>query len=222
MNNNLINTVLYSMINKDEKILWRGKPDRKCYIYEAIFNPMFFVALVWGLIDFTFLATIIAGTISSDAQQSLFFVIPFFLIHLMPVWIYLGGVFFAHRAYVNTEYIITDKAVYCSGGVFSQNFETKPFFELSHVDIHRGIFDQYFGVGDVIITCNHDGYNTNDSHSSAKGINICNIREFQKVYNMIKELNKDNYTDAMFPNDLRPSTNHGYKTQYINDKFNQG
>ena len=35
------------MIGKDEKILWKGRPNKKCFILEGIFNPMLPFALVW-------------------------------------------------------------------------------------------------------------------------------------------------------------------------------
>lgn len=34
------------------------------------------------------------------------------------------------------------------------NLEAKTFAELSRVNLHRGIFDQMFHVGDVVITTN--------------------------------------------------------------------
>ena len=39
------------------------------------------------------------------------------------------------------SYIVTDKAIYVSSGVFTHTINTKPFAELSHIDLHRGIFD---------------------------------------------------------------------------------
>ena len=93
-------------------------------------------------------------------------------------------------------------------------FEHKPFAELSHINIHRGIIDQILGVGDIVLTSNHDGYNTRESHSLFRGITICDIPDYQKVYNIIKQLQTDVYSDTMYPNDLRPKENHGYNTEY--------
>ena len=73
---------------------------------------------------------------------------------MMPVWIYLGGILFTARRYKNTAYIVTDRAIYVSGGVFTKNIDTKPFAELSHINLHRGVFDQMFNVGDIIATTN--------------------------------------------------------------------
>lgn len=31
---------LETMIGNNENILWRGRPDKKCFIFESIFNAM--------------------------------------------------------------------------------------------------------------------------------------------------------------------------------------
>ena len=135
------------LIGKDEKILYAGKPDKKCFIFESIFNPLLPFAIVWGLFDMFF----IGAAFSSDkADEAAFFIIPFMALHMMPVWLYLGGALLSFRRYRNTAYIVTDKGIYASGGIIARTYKSKPFAELSHVDLHRGIFDQWFGVGDII------------------------------------------------------------------------
>lgn len=199
------------MVGENETILWKGKPDKKCFFLESVFNPMLPFALIWALIDFGF----ILGMGSSEGKAMGFFLVPFFLIHLMPVWLYLGGVFLTLKKYKNTEFIVTDKGIYVSGGTFSYTFEMKPFAELSHINIHRGIFDQWLGVGDVVSLCNHMGYNARDAHSS-HGLTICDIADYREVFSLVKQLQTDVYADTQYPNDLRPAENHGYQTKYVN------
>ena len=43
---------------------------------------------------------------------------------------------------------------------------------------------------------------------------IADIKDYRKVFELIKKLQEDIYTDTMYPNDLRPETNHGYTTKY--------
>ena len=196
---------LKKIVGENEKILYEGKPDFKCFLFESIFNPLLPFALVWAIFDFSILGFSIFQT---EEKGFLLFIIPFMLLHLMPVWIYLGGVIFSIRKHRNTEYIVTDRAIYVSGGVFSKSFNTKPFAEMSHIDLHRGIFDQWFGVGDIIATSNQR------YGESAASISICSISNYTEIYNLIKKLQTDIYTDIMYPNDLRPSENHGYNTEY--------
>lgn len=42
---------LKSMVGVDETILYEGKPDKKCFIFESIFNPLLPFAIVWAIID---------------------------------------------------------------------------------------------------------------------------------------------------------------------------
>ena len=169
-----------------------------------------------------FIATFIGGAATSGAP-AVFSIFPliFFLIHLMPVWIYLGGVIFVFRRYQHTEYIVTDKGVYISGGLFSYTCNMKPFTELARVNIHRGIIDQIIGVGDVVLTSNNiaDYYNSGVRVNGRPvgtgfGITISDIKDYRKVFELIKKLQEDIYTDTMYPNALRPEENQGYRTKY--------
>ena len=201
---------LEAMVGMNESILWRGKPDKKCFILESIFNPMLPFALIWAIIDL-----VVIGFTFSASGGMLMFILPFMLLHLMPVWIYIGGVIMSFRKHRNTEYIITDKGIYVSGGIFAYKYEMKPFTDLSHINIHRGIFDQWLGVGDVVTVCSHTGYSSSSSHShSSHGLTICDIPDYQQVFAMVKQLQTDIYADTQYPNDLRPGENHGYQTQY--------
>lgn len=192
---------LKSMVGTDETVLYEGKPDKKCFIFESIFNPLLPVAILWAILDLGIL-----GASMGDMQ---FIMIPFMLFHLMPVWIYLGGVIFSFRRYKNTYYIVTDHAVYVSSGIFTMNLETKTFAEMSRINLHRGIFDQMFHVGDVRITTNQL-----TRKNTPALLNLNSIANYTEVFQLIKKLQKDIYSDIMYPNDLRPEENHGYKTKY--------
>ena len=192
---------LKGMVGMDETIFYEGKPDKKCFIFESIFNPLLPIAIVWAIFDMGFL-----GAAMGDMQIVM---IPFMLFHMMPVWIYLGGVIFSFRRYKNTYYIVTDHAIYVSSGIFTMNLEAKTFAELSRVNLHRGIFDQMFNVGDIQITTNQF-----TKKNMPASLNINSISNYTEVYQLVKKLQKDIYSDIMYPNDLRPQENHGYKTKY--------
>ena len=185
------------MVGENEKIFYEGKPDFKCFIFESIFNPLLPFAVMWGLFDLFFIGAFTVGAQGEGAGIISFFLI-FMLFHMMPVWLYLGGVIFSFRRYRNTYYIVTDKAVYASGGVFTKNYQNKPFAELSHIDLHRGIFDQMFGVGDIILTSNQIAavsssgpvatYGTHSNTPAFAGITISSISNYTEVYNIVKKL----------------------------------
>lgn len=206
---------LKGMVGMDENIMYEGRPDKKCFILEGIFNPMLFFALVWLGID----SSVLIGFFSQGVPEGeiLTFIIPFFLLHLMPVWIYLFGALMVIRKYNNTYYIVTDRAVYISKGIFVRSLSTKTYAECSNVNLHRGILDQICGAGDVVVTTNQ---------RNAKGVPIPmiigSIKNYQQVYNMVMSLQRDVYSDIMYPNAMRPKVNPGYHTKYTNtDDFSQ-
>ena len=197
---------LKAIVGSNEKILYEGKPNKKCYVLESIFNPLLPFALIWAIIDFGIIGGVV---LAENTENILFFIIPFMLFHLMPVWIYLGGILFTAKRYKNTAYIVTDKAIYVSGGVFTRNINVKPFAELSHINLHRGIFDQMFNVGDIVATSNQM-----TQRGKSITIIIASVSNYVEVYNLVKKLQTDIYTDVMYPNAKRPSENPGYNTKY--------
>ena len=205
------NNELKSLIGQNEKIFYEGKPDLKCYIFECIFNPLLPVALIWGFSDIGGLNSI--SVLISQPELDISFIIIYLIMHLMPVWMYLVGILFTYRRYKNTYYIVTDKAIYSSEGIFNKIYKTKPFAELSHIDLHRGIFDQLFNVGDTIPTSSIYG-NYRQNNKTYSGITLNSISNYTEVYSIIKKLQQDIYTDVMYPNDLRPKENSGYNTEY--------
>ena len=211
------------MVDKEEQILWRGRPNKKCYFLEGIFNPMLPFALLWFLFDITFLSVAIFSSTQGDSESansfSVFILIPFMLFHMMPCWIYLAGVLTVARKYKHTEYILTDKGIYVSGGVFAYTCQMKPYTEVSRIFIHRGIFDQLLKVGDVVFSSTADerqnnSFNKLNSHDFYGNLTIADTPEYQKVFELAKKLQNDVFADTMYPNNLRPEENHGYKTEY--------
>ncbi len=190
MFNNYAKSELELMVGKDEKIFWKGKPNKRCYILEGIFNPLLPFAIIWFLFDSFFIASFVGTSIAAGAP-TIFSIVPliFFALHMMPVWLYIGGVLFVLRSYQHTEYIVTDKGVYVSGGLFSYTCYMKPFTELSRVNIHRGIIDQIIGVGDVVLT-------SGLGQSTPQGIYIGTVEKIESdKYNLSKNVYIKTYQD---------------------------
>lgn len=184
------NEILYNMLDENEEILWSGKPNLKCFFLESIFNPLLPFAIVWALFDAFFIGALFhkGGPTTQTPVLPIFF-IGFFALHLMPVWIYLGGVLFSVLRHKHTQFIVTNKGVYVSGGIFAITYEHKSFDELSEVTIHRGMIDQFLGVGDVFFP-SRPGESYELSHRkkyTPSGITICDIPDYQEVYNLVKE-----------------------------------
>ena len=84
MFDNNAKTELELMVGKDEKILWQGKPDKRCFVLEGMFNPMLPFAFLWGLVD---LSIIIAAFSESSTKgtpiQTAFGVLIILFLHLI-------------------------------------------------------------------------------------------------------------------------------------------
>lgn len=195
---------LEDQLSVGEQILWRGKKAVAVSVLESIFNPFLIFALIWLLVDLSFIGMAGAFMLMGDSMG--LFILGFLAIHLMPVWIYLGGVITSAIKAKNTEYMITNKGIYVRSGLFNIRVDMKPFTDLSHVSLSQGIFDRMCGTGDVISTC---------GHGHGAGGDIVNIYDYEKVYALVKKLQEDIYSDTMYPNDLRPEENHGYNTRYM-------
>lgn len=203
---------LRQQIGSNETVLWEGRKDPRVSLFEAIFNPMLVFALIW----FTFDMAMIIGFRYSMQGGGLFLggIAAFFALHMMPVWIYLAGVFTSRIKARNTQYLVTDRGIYIQSGIFTTVTEMKPFTDLAHISVRQGVFDKMFGTGDVISVCNHTSLNSEGS-SHSHGMNIENIAEYEQVFKLIKEYQEAIYSDTMYPNDLRPQENHGYQTRYV-------
>lgn len=198
--------------NTDENILWTGKPNKSVFIKERIFSPLFIFAAIWLIFDIAFIGGMF-GFAGDELPFELFILIPFFILHLAPVWIYLFRVLFAFKEWKNTEYMVTDKAVYAKKGVFTTNCDRKTFQEITNISVHQGIIDKRHDVGDIFIITGFTKNNYN--RVERQGINIIDIEDYMKVYKLISQTGNDIFSDTMYPNDLRPKENHGYNTEYF-------
>lgn len=208
---------LRNLIKANESVMWEGRPHKAVTILEAIFNPMLVFALIWGGIDLGIFGAAIFGfgEVEGMPQQMGIAMLVFFLVHMMPVWIYLGGVLTVFLRWRNVRFLITTQGLYVSGGLFAFNYEMKPWTDIGHINIHQGVFDRMFGVGDVVFICGHGSQNSSHSHDGGHHfMKIYNIRDFQEVFKMVNNLQTDVYSDTMYPNAMRPDTNPGYNTQY--------
>ena len=196
-----ISNDLKRMIGKDN-VVWNGKPKKSCFVLECIFNPALGLAIIWFLFDMVFMSAALTGTDSNSPGQYVLLI--FILLHMMPVWMYLGGIISSIRKYRNTEYVVTDRGIYITGGFFAKQYDFKPFTDLSHVNVHRGVLDQLLGVGDVISECHH-----------GHAFNLIDLPDYLEVCNLIKQYQTDIYADTQFPNGFRPTINSGYQTSYL-------
>jgi len=192
----------YPMLSAGESILWRGKPKRGAFIATKSLT-MLPIAVIWLILDLNFIRTAFFG------GEMLGFLIPFFLLHLMPVWIWLGNVLTAGRRWKNTNYYVTNRRIIIQGGFFAVN-ETSLFYkDLRNAQLRIGVLDKLFHTGDIVFD---NGMVVNNKHTQKFVFE--DLDDAQDVYRRVQKVILDIQTDMEFPNAYRPGENPGYNTQY--------
>ena len=192
------------VLTDGEKILWRGKPNKASYIWAAVLKMMP-IALLWLAFDGAFIYMML--TTDQAPTEMTWFIIPFFAIHLAPVWIWIGNIVKAVGEIRNIEYAITDKRVIIRSGLIGIDFKFINHTEIDSVNVKVSFVDKLCNVGDVYI---------NSTSNSAV------LFDLDNPYNIAKNLQKLSYdvkTDVQYPNALRPDENNGYGTVYTDDTF---
>ena len=224
---------LHNMVGQNENILWSGRPQFKCFILESIFDPMLFVAIPCGVIYLVFFLSIYGagpeqGVINGHFSfwAALLMTSPWLLFICWPVWFYLGQLVLDCLRYKNIAFIVTDKGFYSSRGIFSLDFKHKPFMEIARVNLHQGIIARMIGTGHIVFETSTNplalrlamAFDKNQAPTYRRlrnSLSIYDIPDYQHVYNLVKELQQNIYSDVQYPNDLRPTDNHGYNASYI-------
>lgn len=195
-----------SMLMPNETILWHGIPKKSAYIINASVK-MLPIAIIWLLFDGFFIFNMISGSMMMGGMN--FIMIPFFLIHLFPVWIWLGSTLTASRRWKNTQYAVTDKRILIRNGLIGYDYKSIYYTEINNVNLRVGMIDKMLGVGDIYLSL--EGF-TSKGHPIMSS--IVDIEEPQKAFKIIQQAVLDIQTDIHYPNALRPETNPGYKTEY--------
>lgn len=198
-----------SPLVEGESLIWSAKPKKNAFIINKIL-VMMPIALIWLAID---LGIIIGFTSTGDVPKEMsFFFIPFFALHLMPVWIWLGNVLTAGKKWKNTKYYVTDKRIIIETGLIGSNYQTIYYKDIKNVTLRVGIIDKILGVGDIYFELGMFSNLRNDSKTINQA--FLDVENPQEIYSRLQKIVLDIQTDIEFPNALRPDENPGYNTKY--------
>lgn len=200
---------LPSPLIEGENVLWSAKPKRSAFILNKIFVMMPF-AIAWLLFD---MMVIIPMAISGEIKEMLFFIIPFFAFHLIPVWIWIANCLTASKRWKNTKYYVTDRRIIIQTGIIGASYETIYYKDIKNVNLRIGIIDKMLGVGDIYIDTGAVMSTNNGGTRSVKNA-ILDIENPYEIYPKLQKIVLDIQTDVEFPNAFRPSENPGYNTKY--------
>ncbi len=195
---------LDAMLMPDESIIWRGVPKKSAFVLNSSLK-MAPIALLWLAVDGFFIFSMIA---SGAIGEALFFIVPFFLIHLAPVWIWLYNIFTAAGRWKNTEYAVTNKRIILRNGLIGYEFNSIYYTDIAHVALQVGAIDRLLGVGDIHILLHHGGNSKNDTTA------MLDLENVQEAFAIVQRTVMDIQTDIHYPNAMRPESNPGYNTRY--------
>lgn len=192
-------------IQKDEEILWKDKPKKSAFIWSKILHLLPF-ALIWVLFDGFFIYMLASNNIFSSMPTIMaIFLVFFFLIHLAPFWIWLSNVLTASAQHKNIEYVFTTKRIIIRSGIII-DIQNIYYADIQSVNLRVGLIDRLLKVGDIYIT------------TADKSIVLYDIQNPYVVVNKLQKIVNDIKTDIVFPNNLRPEENKGYRTKYKLEK----
>lgn len=187
-----------------EMVLWQGKPKRGAFIATKSLT-MLPIAVIWLILDLN----IIIPAISEG--EMLGFLIPFFTLHLMPVWIWLGSTITAGRRWKNTHYYVTNRRIILQSGFLAVNEESLLYTGIRNAKVRIGLLDKLFHTGDIVFDNGHVEFGNEKKVSYPVMEDLDNPHE---VYNWIQKIIMDIQTDIEYPNAFRPAENPGYQTEY--------
>ena len=155
----------------EEQVLWKGKPKKLAHVLNSMFSGIFPFAMIWLCFDGFFIAMLV-GT--GEISKMFGFIVPFFAIHLMPVWIWLFGVIKAVAKADYNTYAITDKRILIKSD--SVLFNSVYFEDIANAGVKLSFADKMSGVGDIYIDVVNVGKMT-----------ILDIADYQEVYAIIQK-----------------------------------
>lgn len=199
-NSSTVNNSIDDELIEGEKILWRAKPKRGAYIWSNVLKMLPFV-LIWLAIDVAFI--VVLAKYAGDMPTFVWFIlVPFFIIHLTPVWLWIYGMIRANIEHKNIEYAFTNKRIIMRSGLIGIDFRNIYYSDIVSVNLKVGIIDKLFKVGDIYLK------------AKTESVVLFDISEPYVVLKALQQISLDIKADIYFPNELRPSKNTGYNTDY--------
>lgn len=188
-----------------ETILWRGKPKKSAFIAGRSLT-MLPIAVIWLILDMGFISTAFGG-----GGGMLMFMIPFFALHLMPVWIWLGSTLTAGKRWKNTMYYVTNRRIIIQSGFLAVNENSLFYKDMGNAQLYIGLMDKFFGTGTIVLD---DGYYDRRNRRNHPGTRLEHLEDAKSAYDRIQKTILDIQTDIEYPNAYRPEHNPGYNTDY--------
>jgi len=202
---------IHKIIDSNEKVLWKGKPQFLPYIISSTYLGVIF-GIIWS--TFIIIVLITAGTQkSTNTLLSLlpFGLVGFYLLFINPIYRIL-----VHRYIM---YAITNKRVIIQKGLIGRDFDIIDFDKVTNAEVNVSAIDKLFGKnsGSIIISTPASLAYTSEGTPRVIPYKLRNITDPYKVFRLFKDVSFNIKTDINFPNLYRLKINTGYNTSYKPD-----
>lgn len=159
-----------------ERVYYQTKPKKNAFILNQCVT-MLPIALIWIGFD----STIIFSFLSTGSFFSMaWFIIPFFALHLMPVWIWLKNVLTSAKNWENTLYVFTDTRLLIQSGIHF-NHQSIQYNKIRNVEIKTGTLDHLLNVQDIILQV-----------TGKKEIALLDLENADEVYTLLIRIVENN------------------------------
>ncbi len=173
-----IPTAFQVIRDKDEKLLWAGRPAARApFLVSGL--PFLFIGLLWGSFDYFGFIRHMGG----PHGIPLGFAVPFFALHLFPFW---GSVLNMLRLALvvgNTYYAVTPKRLMLRSGAWGTDFRTIDFDQIANLEVSVNPIENASNVGSIRFYSRMPGTNGNRVVLAT----FVAIRDPYEVFKLIKK-----------------------------------
>ena len=184
----------------DERILWVGQPERVPFLIRGL--PFLVIGLIWGAIDYF-------GFIRHMKAENLGFMIPFFALHLFPLWASILNMLRLGLVHGNTYYATTNKRLMMRTGFWGTDFKAIDYDQIVDMEVNVNPMENMYRAGTIRVST---GQTSRRGRRNSQA--FVAIRRPYEVFKSIKKISVDIKTDWNYPNKIRPAKNPGYETEY--------
>ena len=194
-----------------ENIIWSGKPKKSAFIINKLAPALPFV-IIWLVFDLFFIYTY--GILSKFQTGTMLYLIPFFIMHMLPIGSWVASSITSGRRWKNTKYYVTDKRIIIQNGFIAENYQTIYYKDIKNVTLHVGAIDKLLGVGDIYFSVGASIIINSGTYQHNYNACFLDVEEYQELYPKLQKVILDIQTDIEYPNEFRPQNNPGYNTKY--------
>lgn len=191
-----------SIKDKDEKIIWTGRPKFVPFILSGLWAGLFiivFVAIWFGI------GTQVKPENDNTGGWGLWF-------GLLPVAFFLFNFLKRLFSFSNTCYAYSDKRVMMRTGFIGTDFKIIDYDKISDIEVTVNFVERAYNVGTIKFFSGRT--QTDEGNTTKLYDNWEAIPNPYEVFKEVKQVMVDIKTDYNYPNALRPETNPGYNTKY--------